>query len=58
LPTPRASNDVDRHPAADFIAGQPLGLQMQSWRAHGWQSRSAVQRQIGIDGFHTVGIID
>jgi hypothetical protein len=25
---------------------------------YGWQSSSAVQRQIGIDGFHNIGIID
>jgi hypothetical protein len=31
---------------------------MQSWRASGWQSPSAAQRQIGIDGFHNIGIID
>jgi hypothetical protein len=24
----------------------------------GWQSPSAAQRQIGIDGFHNIGIID
>jgi hypothetical protein len=57
---PRASNDVDRHPALSTVLLQ-ASLSVCKCKADarsGWQSSSAAQRQIGIDGFHNIGIID
>jgi hypothetical protein len=56
----QASNDVDRHPALSTVLLQasPSVYKCKVGAPSGWQSSSGAQRQIGIDGFHKIGIID
>jgi hypothetical protein len=51
---------VDDHPALSTVLLQasPSVYKCKLGAPCGWQSPSAAQRQIGIDGFHNIGIID